>query len=61
MKEVTLSRMDKLGLKFMSNKESVSVVESFELLADLLGVDESQLYDQMSGKVFVPKPELEIE
>lgn len=54
MEEITLSRMDKLGLQFMEDPDKVSDVESFELLADLFGVEERDLFDHLHGKEFRP-------
>lgn len=60
MFEEGLSRIDKMGLSFMKNKDSLKETESLELLCELFGVEESEMWDHMSGRKFIPKPKMEI-
>jgi len=52
--------MDRMGLQFMEDKESLDAEESLELLSDLFGVEKSEMYDHFTGREFVPRPKLEM-
>jgi len=52
--EETPSRLDKVGSALMNNPSEVTGLEAFELLADMLDVDEDDLFDFLHGKRFIP-------
>ena len=54
----TVTRMDRMGLDFIDNPDSLSAEEALELFADLIDCRQQDVYDCVTGdKLFVPIPD----